>query len=107
MRRSSSHSCRRGSTGCCVRRISSVATDIWLRTCFRVRWSSSPCTGPGCVPATRRRSGNHLHVHLLPRWPETPTDVVWHAVDEWPGARRLDVAGIAELCRALHSSSAS
>ena len=30
----------------------------------------------------------HLHVHLLPRWPETPADVAWHAVDEWPGARR-------------------
>ncbi len=32
----------------------------------------------------------HLHVHLIPRWPGTPTDIAWHAVDEWAGARRGD-----------------
>jgi histidine triad (HIT) family protein len=31
----------------------------------------------------------HLHVHLLPRWPGTPEDVPWHAVDEWAGAARV------------------
>jgi diadenosine tetraphosphate (Ap4A) HIT family hydrolase len=31
---------------------------------------------------------DHLHVHLLPRWPGTPDDVAWHGVDEWAGARR-------------------
>lgn len=30
----------------------------------------------------------HLHVHLVPRWPETPDDVPWVHVDDWPGARR-------------------
>ncbi|MGH8835840.1 MAG: HIT family protein [Actinomycetes bacterium] len=30
----------------------------------------------------------HLHVHLVPRWPETPPDVRWSDVDTWPGARR-------------------
>jgi histidine triad (HIT) family protein len=54
--------------------------------------------------ATIGRAANHLHVHLLPRWPETPADVVWHAVDEWPGARRLDSTGIGDLCRILHGS---
>jgi histidine triad (HIT) family protein len=51
-----------------------------------------------------RRADNHLHVHLMPRWPETPAEVACHAVDEWPGARRLDVTGIAELCQVLRSS---
>jgi diadenosine tetraphosphate (Ap4A) HIT family hydrolase len=31
---------------------------------------------------------DHLHLHLMPRWPETPIGVAWHAVDEWHGARR-------------------
>lgn len=39
----------------------------------------------------------HLHVHLVPRYPETPRDVLWHAVDEWEGARRGDAEEIAEL----------
>jgi diadenosine tetraphosphate (Ap4A) HIT family hydrolase len=30
----------------------------------------------------------HLHVHLVPRWPETPDEVPWVHVDDWPGARR-------------------
>ncbi len=32
----------------------------------------------------------HLHVHLIPRWPGTPPDIAWHAVDEWAEARRGD-----------------
>jgi diadenosine tetraphosphate (Ap4A) HIT family hydrolase len=35
-------------------------------------------------------SSNHLHVHLLPRWPGTPADIPWHSVDDWAGARRGD-----------------
>jgi histidine triad (HIT) family protein len=34
----------------------------------------------------------HLHIHLVPRWPETPADVPWTQVDEWDGARRGDFA---------------
>lgn len=30
----------------------------------------------------------HLHVHVVPRWPETPADIRWVEVDSWPGARR-------------------
>lgn len=37
--------------------------------------------------ATIGHRADHLHVHLLPRWPGTPEDVPWHSVDDWPGAR--------------------
>lgn len=37
----------------------------------------------------------HLHVHLIPRWPETPKEISWIKVDEWEGARR----GNAEVVR--------
>jgi diadenosine tetraphosphate (Ap4A) HIT family hydrolase len=30
----------------------------------------------------------HLHVHLLPRYPGTPRKYWWDGVDEWPDARR-------------------
>ena len=43
----------------------------------------------------------HLHVHLLPRWPDTPDDVRWSAVDEWPGAVRGGTAEIADLAARL------
>lgn len=43
------------------------------------------------------------HVHLLPRWPGTPVDVAWHAVDEWAGARAVDAAGVATLCAELRA----
>jgi diadenosine tetraphosphate (Ap4A) HIT family hydrolase len=33
-------------------------------------------------------AADHLHLHLMPRWPETPIGVAWHAVDEWDGARK-------------------
>jgi histidine triad (HIT) family protein len=35
-----------------------------------------------------RARHRHLRVHLLPRWPGTPEEAPWHAVDEWAGARR-------------------
>lgn len=39
----------------------------------------------------------HLHVHLVPRWPETPNDVPWVHVDDWPGARRGGMQQAADL----------
>ena len=38
--------------------------------------------------ATIGHGVDHLHVHLLPRWPGTPDEVPWHRVDEWEGATR-------------------
>jgi|SRR5579863_2515244 len=43
----------------------------------------------------------HLHVHVIPRWPETPADVVWHSVDEWSGARRGTFDDAAVFARQL------
>jgi histidine triad (HIT) family protein len=54
--------------------------------------------------ATIGHHDDHLHVHVVPRWPDTPPNVKWHAVDEWEGARRLDRVAIVELCEALRGS---
>ncbi len=37
----------------------------------------------------------HLHIHLMPRFPGTPREYWWSRLDEWPQARRGDVAEIA------------
>lgn len=51
--------------------------------------------------ATIGHGWDHLHVHLLPRWPGTPDEVPWHLVDEWPGARRVDFGGAAQFFHEL------
>src|SRR3954447_11403725 len=38
---------------------------------------------------------DHLHVHLLPRWPDTPAEVPWHAVDDWTGSVHGDADAVA------------
>jgi histidine triad (HIT) family protein len=56
-----------------------------------LRLGSRALKGAGALNvyvATIGHSVEHLHVHLLPRWPETPREVPWHSVDDWPGARR-------------------
>ena len=44
---------------------------------------------------------DHLHMHLLPRYPNTPKKYWWTAVDEWPEAPRGDAAAIAALASRL------
>jgi histidine triad (HIT) family protein len=58
-------------------------------------WVHSAVVGTG-VP--------HFHLHLLPRFADTPQDVPWHAVDEWDGARRGGAQGIGELVARLRAS---
>jgi histidine triad (HIT) family protein len=43
----------------------------------------------------------HLHVHLVPRYPDTPRDLPWTQVDEWDGAKKGDFGEIAELVARL------
>jgi histidine triad (HIT) family protein len=46
---------------------------------------------------------DHLHVHLLPRYPGTPPEFWWDRVDEWPGARRGLEPEITELVQRLQA----
>jgi diadenosine tetraphosphate (Ap4A) HIT family hydrolase len=39
----------------------------------------------------------HLHVHLVPRYADTPRDLPWTQVDEWDGAKKGDFGEIADL----------
>jgi diadenosine tetraphosphate (Ap4A) HIT family hydrolase len=39
----------------------------------------------------------HFHLHLVPRYADTPEDVAWHEVDEWDGARHGTAEEISEL----------
>jgi diadenosine tetraphosphate (Ap4A) HIT family hydrolase len=44
----------------------------------------------------------HFHMHLLPRYPDTPREYWGSKVDEWPDAPRGGEAEISELCTKLH-----
>ena len=46
----------------------------------------------------------HFHLHLLPRYDDTPPDVPWHAVDDWPGARHAGASEIEELADRLRTA---
>ena len=45
----------------------------------------------------------HLHLHLLPRYPGTPRDYWWVRVDEWPGAPRGGAAEVEALAKRLRA----
>jgi diadenosine tetraphosphate (Ap4A) HIT family hydrolase len=46
----------------------------------------------------------HLHVHLIPRYPDTPDEYSWTRVTEWPDAPRGDVAAVSEVAARLRSA---
>jgi diadenosine tetraphosphate (Ap4A) HIT family hydrolase len=46
---------------------------------------------------------DHLHLHLIPRYPGTPRDYWWTRVDEWPDAPRGDASDIAALTQRLRA----
>jgi len=46
----------------------------------------------------------HFHLHLLPRYPETPRDLAWYSTDEWEGARRGGSEQIAQLTARLKAT---
>ena len=46
----------------------------------------------------------HLHIHLIPRWPETPTEVSWTHVADWEGARRGDSEVVSEWTSRLRNN---
>lgn len=44
---------------------------------------------------------DHLHYHLIPRYPGTPREYWGVRVDEWPDAPRGDAEAIEEICAQL------
>lgn len=46
----------------------------------------------------------HFHLHLLPRYPGTPGEVPWHAVDEWEGGPHGGAEEIANFAERLKPS---
>jgi histidine triad (HIT) family protein len=49
---------------------------------------------------------DHLHLHLIARYPDAPREYWWIRVDEWPDAPRGDVAAVAALSERLRSAAA-
>jgi histidine triad (HIT) family protein len=49
----------------------------------------------------------HLHIHVVPRYPDTPRDYWGVRIDEWPGAPRGGEAEIAEISARLRHGLAS
>jgi diadenosine tetraphosphate (Ap4A) HIT family hydrolase len=49
----------------------------------------------------------HLHVHLVPRYPETPREYRGLAVTDWPDAPQGGAEEIAALCDRLRASMAA
>jgi diadenosine tetraphosphate (Ap4A) HIT family hydrolase len=43
----------------------------------------------------------HFHLHLFPRYPETPPEFSWSRCDEWPGSPRGDAQAIAAFVEQL------
>jgi histidine triad (HIT) family protein len=43
----------------------------------------------------------HFHLHLVPRYADTPQDVPWYEVDECDGARRGNAGQVAKLVARL------
>jgi diadenosine tetraphosphate (Ap4A) HIT family hydrolase len=55
------------------------------RWCSRAARALTTVTGAELVySASIGHRIPHLHVHLLPRYPQTPAGYQWHRVDEWP-----------------------
>ncbi len=44
---------------------------------------------------------DHLHLHLIPRYPGTPREYWWLRLDEWPDARRGDATEVARFVAEL------
>jgi histidine triad (HIT) family protein len=46
----------------------------------------------------------HLHLHLIARYPGTPREFWWTRVDEWPEAPRGDAAAVIALADRLRAA---
>ncbi len=50
---------------------------------------------------------DHLHMHLIARYPGTPREYWWTRVDEWPEAPRGGAAEVAAFCERLRAALAA
>lgn len=46
----------------------------------------------------------HLHLHLFPRYPNTPREYWWPRIDEWPDAPRGGEPEVSELARRIREA---
>jgi diadenosine tetraphosphate (Ap4A) HIT family hydrolase len=46
---------------------------------------------------------DHLHQHLIPRYPGTPREYWWQRLDEWPEARLGGADDVARVVRGLRT----
>lgn len=46
----------------------------------------------------------HFHLHLFPRYPGTPTEVLWTKCDEWSGSPKGGPAEIVQFVERLRST---
>jgi diadenosine tetraphosphate (Ap4A) HIT family hydrolase len=46
---------------------------------------------------------DHLHLHLIPRYPGTPREYWWLRLDEWPEANRGDAEAVARFVAQLRT----
>lgn len=49
----------------------------------------------------------HLHLHLFPRYPNTPREYWWPRIDEWPDAPRGGEAEISQIVERIREALAS
>lgn len=75
------------------------------RMAARLAWALTEAGGAEWVYSAVIGTGTpHFHLHLLPRYPGTPSDVPWHSVDEREGGRHGGADEIAELVARLQTS---
>jgi histidine triad (HIT) family protein len=46
----------------------------------------------------------HLHLHLIPRYPDTPPELNWTQVTDWEDAPRGDAVAVSEVSARLRSA---
>jgi diadenosine tetraphosphate (Ap4A) HIT family hydrolase len=46
----------------------------------------------------------HLHLHLLPRYPDTPREYWWPRIDEWPDAPRGGEPEVREIVSRIRAA---
>jgi histidine triad (HIT) family protein len=46
----------------------------------------------------------HLHLHLIPRYPDTPPELYWTQITDWEDAPRGDAAGVSQVAARIRAA---